>query len=440
MKMLVSITTVFVGILLVNLCSAAYSDAALSCYQSFALSEYKQAYKDCKKAARNGDSESQFKLATLYARGQGVKKDLEDSTKWLQQSAEQGHAGAQHNLGVAYQQGSGLKIDKESAADNYRLSAVSGNVKSQRNLAYMYERGDGIDQDLYKAYQWHLRSAENSLASGQLKVGLMLLKGEGVDENRDEGLVWIKKSAESGEADAQFVLGLLLIENEPAEAVMWYEKAAASDHILAMYNLAVYLSSDSAENQNLERAGQLADYTVKAGYKDSVDLATSIQEELNALVKLSKDETPEISSVELESDQADLTKKSVSISSSQEETTAELSTIEIILPIENAALDEQWLLNVNPRLYTLQLFISSSLSRANEFIKEHGIGDVARQHSTIRNDSVVYIVTYGEFFEVEDANIALAELPKVIKDLIPILKKYEDLQRGYYMPKKTPGY
>ena len=45
-----------------------------------------------RKAATQGDTSAQINLGDMYAKGEGVSKDLQEAMKWYLMAAEQGHA------------------------------------------------------------------------------------------------------------------------------------------------------------------------------------------------------------------------------------------------------------------------------------------------------------------------------------------------------------
>ena len=52
------------------------------------------------KAARQGDKQRQFQLATYYQDGLGCEQSHTRAAEWFKKAALQGHAGAQHNIGM----------------------------------------------------------------------------------------------------------------------------------------------------------------------------------------------------------------------------------------------------------------------------------------------------------------------------------------------------
>jgi len=56
-----------------------------------------EAIKWFRRAAEQGDTDSQFNLGQFYISGKGVPKDSAEAAKWFRKAAEQGLAVAQYN-------------------------------------------------------------------------------------------------------------------------------------------------------------------------------------------------------------------------------------------------------------------------------------------------------------------------------------------------------
>ena len=92
-------------------------------------------FNDVKLTAIGGDADAQFKLAGLYAEGDGVKQDLTEAVKWYQKAAEQGHDGAQYKLGLSYQNGKGVPQSDTDAYIWLNISAENGAPLNGRGKA-----------------------------------------------------------------------------------------------------------------------------------------------------------------------------------------------------------------------------------------------------------------------------------------------------------------
>ena len=73
--------------------------------------------------------------------GPGAPVNLPDAVKFLTQAAEKGQAVAQYRLGTLYERGQGVAADAAKAAHWYELAANQGNRKAMHNLAVSYAGG-----------------------------------------------------------------------------------------------------------------------------------------------------------------------------------------------------------------------------------------------------------------------------------------------------------
>ena len=100
----------------------------------YAEKNYNLAANWYRKAADQGDAYGQSKLGTLYAKGQGVKKNPKEAIKLYLLSANQGFVEAQNNLGVMYFNGIGVSKNQEQALKWFKLAAEQGDKKSIKVL------------------------------------------------------------------------------------------------------------------------------------------------------------------------------------------------------------------------------------------------------------------------------------------------------------------
>jgi TPR repeat protein len=397
--------------------SQSYSEDALQCYQTFASSVLPDALRFCSDAAALGDAEAQFKLATLYAQGNAVEKNLVTAAHWLKKASQQGHLEATYNLAFAYQNGNGLSRDLAQAAALYKTGAEAGHSKSQRNLAYLYETGSGVPQDSRAAFKWHSKTAESGSPRGQLRIGLMLIEGRGTPMDRERGMALLLKAAETGEADAQFFAGLMLIEEDPETGVPWYQKAIDQGHTMAMYQYAKHLALEGNSPDELQRAFQLADKAVKAGSQESIPLLDSIREKLNrtAAVAGAAPVTPPVTPPVTEPAAA----MTQDVAKTPNKGPAQSQ--------RRLQVDNHWLESTLPKAYTIQLISLSSPDRVRNFVDKYQLKN-ARNHPTERDGRVIYIVTYGEFESRDAASMAIEKLPQDLQKLKPMIKQFDQFQ------------
>ena len=113
-----------------------------------------------RKAARQGDAEGQFGLASMYLKGEGIEKNNSEAFSWLLQSAQQGYSPAMGLVATAHEQGLiGVEpninealqwIDRGLAAD--MPWAIQRKAKAWRNgelgLTPDITRADDLDMKL----------------------------------------------------------------------------------------------------------------------------------------------------------------------------------------------------------------------------------------------------------------------------------------------------
>jgi localization factor PodJL len=124
-------------------------------------------------AAEKGQAVAQYRLGTLYERGQGVAVDGIKAVHWYGLAAAQGNRKAMHNLAVAYASGTGGKRSMAEAARWFAKAAALGLSDSQFNLAVLYERGDGVPQSLVDAYKWYSIAAATGDAESKARMAVL---------------------------------------------------------------------------------------------------------------------------------------------------------------------------------------------------------------------------------------------------------------------------
>ena len=74
--------------------------------------------------ALRGETDAQYALATKYALGEGVEKNLTEALKWYTKAAEKGDTKALTKLAIIYYYGQFVPQDKAAAREWYRRSAA----------------------------------------------------------------------------------------------------------------------------------------------------------------------------------------------------------------------------------------------------------------------------------------------------------------------------
>jgi localization factor PodJL len=124
-------------------------------------------------AAEKGQAVAQYRLGTLYERGQGVPADAAKAAHWYEMAANQGNRKAMHNLAVSYAGAAAGKKNMAEAARWFAKAAALGLSDSQFNLAVLYERGDGVPQSLLDAYKWYSIAAAAGDSESKARIGVL---------------------------------------------------------------------------------------------------------------------------------------------------------------------------------------------------------------------------------------------------------------------------
>jgi TPR repeat protein len=181
-----------------------------------------------RKAADQGLAEGQFQLAEAL-----VDREEAEAVRQYERAAAQGHLGALVNLGYCFANAIGVPEDPARAARCYQIAADQGQPVAQYNFALSLHNGVGVPKDRARANAYHRRAAEQGHVRAQCTLGVHLLAGIGGAPDPVEAARWLRLAGEQGSALAQSALGALYaagaegVPVDEAEAVRWYEEAAA---------------------------------------------------------------------------------------------------------------------------------------------------------------------------------------------------------------------
>ncbi|MCR5718964.1 MAG: sel1 repeat family protein, partial [Lachnospiraceae bacterium] len=95
------------------------------------------------KAAQNGNSRAENRIALMYARGLGVQKDVSQAFMWLERAAKHHSLQGICNLAGMYWYGCGIEINKELALGLWRFAAQNDVQKAVQMLEIVNENVDG---------------------------------------------------------------------------------------------------------------------------------------------------------------------------------------------------------------------------------------------------------------------------------------------------------
>jgi len=207
-----------------------------------------------RKAADDGDLDSQVFLAKLYYRGDGVEKDKAEAVQWFSKAAEQNDLVSEKMLAALYSLGDGVPVNKPEALKWLTKVADQGDLDSQKSLCSIYAKGDGVDKDMAEAIMWAGKAGEQGDLPCQKMLAIAYYKGEEVKTNKYESARWFKMAANQGDALSEKMIGLMYaggdgIAKSPVEASKWLticgDKSAIVEKV--RQNLDLELTADQKQ-------------------------------------------------------------------------------------------------------------------------------------------------------------------------------------------------
>jgi TPR repeat protein len=257
--------------------------------------------RDLAKTANGGCGEAAWTLARHFFYGTGgVEKNEELERQWLEKGAELGDVNAQVNFGMMLDD----EGDYEGARKWWELAAAQGNAIAMSNIAQLYSNGEGVEKNKSTAAEWFLKAASTGDREAQLNYGLFLDdemgqyaaarewyekaaaqgdydamnnlgqlydNGRGVERNKSTAAAWYLKGALKGNPCAQNNYGAYLeLEREQyANALKWYERAAACGNEDSMCNIGLLYDEGRGVERNIAKAREWWEQAVEQGCQKS---------------------------------------------------------------------------------------------------------------------------------------------------------------------------
>ncbi len=162
----------------------------------FGFSAYKSGHKDqaveaYKYAAEKGQIGATWKLARMYAQGDGVDRNDYEAFKFFSEIADQ-------------------DVEPGTPEESYMSDALVA-------LGSYWQEGipnSPVQPDPATAQQYYMRAAANYRnPNAQFEMGKMFLRGDGVKRSVRQAGRWLQLAAEKGHAGAQATLGNLLFQS-----------------------------------------------------------------------------------------------------------------------------------------------------------------------------------------------------------------------------------
>lgn len=189
-------------------------------------------------AAEKGHPAALWKLARMYATGDGVQEDDAKAFQIYSRIANENADGNPRGrdapfiadafvaLGEYLRSGipGGLQPDEARARRFFAYAAsYFGDSEAQYRLAGMYLDGQGGEKNERQAVRWFKLAADKGHPRAQATFGQLLLKGVGVARSQTKGLMWLDVAARSSDGDG----AILAMREEAFAAASDSERSAA---------------------------------------------------------------------------------------------------------------------------------------------------------------------------------------------------------------------
>ncbi len=190
-------------------------DSTREAIRAYLAGNKADALKSLSAAADQGHAPAQWKLARMYAEGDGVPRDdiraFENFSQVCDRHADEAPdsttapfvSSAFVALGSYYLNGipnSAVKPNPARAREMFAYSAsYFGDPEAQFVLARLYLDGIGGAKDARQALRWLNLSAEKGHRLAQAELGKLLFSGEAGPKQRARGLMWLKLASETAD-------------------------------------------------------------------------------------------------------------------------------------------------------------------------------------------------------------------------------------------------
>lgn len=228
-----------------------------------------------RRAAELGEPIGWNLLWVIYSNGMGVEVDVPRAAGYLRAGADAGDPGALLNLlGQLYGGSPFFEPDVAEACAVYdRLVATGIDLPDPVAFtrAEMRIRGHcGLEADPDAGFAEWRALAEGGFVDAQRLVGLALVRGWFSEPAHAEAIEWFEKAAAQGDGEAMWELGSVYVKGhgvdpDPARAVHWFQQGADVHHPNSVTSLAVMYATGSGVAQDFARAKRLYEQAAQLG-------------------------------------------------------------------------------------------------------------------------------------------------------------------------------
>lgn len=236
-----------------------------------------------------GHAESQYHIGMMTRQGLGAAVDNAAALDWLRLAAGENFPPAFTELGLCYQAGAcGVARDAQEALRLFLRGASLDEPRSALHAGAMLAYGvagsgtnqAGIEQDSARGIDLLMQAAqaEMPIVAAQSLLGRLYLGVAGIPQDYAQALYWFDLAAAADDSEAQFQLGEMWrngrgVAGNPRKALGWYQRAAQQSHAGALNGIGLLY----AQGAGVARDRQLARlHFEKAIARGSMDAALNL--------------------------------------------------------------------------------------------------------------------------------------------------------------------
>ncbi len=183
------------------------------------VSDSKKAQRLLERSAQQGCVEAMFCLGQMQEVHAGGDEDAELGASWYRRAAEKGHLAAQVQMASCCIEGRGVEQDAAEALRWCMLALKNENPLSPLNMAPPLYTEDGWERDPMAVLERIVDSEEldvenlrelagMGLPRWQFRLAECCARGEGTDKNEAEALQWYERAAAQGLREARYALAV----------------------------------------------------------------------------------------------------------------------------------------------------------------------------------------------------------------------------------------
>lgn len=167
-------------------------------------------------------------------------KDYDKALECYRAAAEHGDAYGKNRMGVYCRN---VSKDYQEAVNWFVEAARQGNANALLHLSSMYIEGLGVKRDYAKGKKYRVMAAEKGDVESQISTGVSYLFGNlAFEKDYAEAMKWFQKAAAQNHPKGLYYVGYMYargygVQTDDEEACRWYRKSAELGWYVAQYHL-----------------------------------------------------------------------------------------------------------------------------------------------------------------------------------------------------------